>query len=655
MKCFTVVVLVVGLAMPLCTAPMRVMTYNVFMGFNKKHSKWKGRGMMKRNNLRVMLVAALIQMTGYVGFAEGADQDFISNTESSADKQIRMHWWKEARFGMFVHWGLYSSAEGEWGDKTFDRGAEWIQKKANVPADVYQSIMLPKFKPAPYFSAQWARLAKQAGAKYVVFTDKHHEGFALHDSAQTEFDAMDATGRDLHGEIVAAIRREGLRVGVYHSLWDWHHPDAPAGEGSNNVKGLNMEGRKLSRYADYLYAQVNEITDGRYGPVDILWLDYSKDQFQGEAWGAKKLVAMVHENQPDILINNRLWKNEVKGNDEYKKYWFGDFSTPEQHIPASGIEGVDWETCDTLNITWGWSKHAKSYKTAEQLIHRLIDAVSKGGNYLLNIGPLPDGTIDPVSVQRFEQIGQWMQINGEAIYGTQAGPFTRLPWGRVTSKELDDGTHRLYLHVFDWPKNGVLHIPGLETLPVRSILVGGAVNHPIRTEAENGKMIVKGLPKNPVHESATVIALDFSEKPEISPYRIHASTDGSFVLEPADAEIEKGVKYHDHSIARRSRLEHWLAGAWVTYPLYVEKASAYRVEIEVAADKLDDGDIFLLSVGDVQLPLELKSTGGPRAWNVLQCAPIELPAGEIRFELKCTERSGTGYAAFSTITLNPVQ
>jgi alpha-L-fucosidase len=585
--------------------------------------------------------------------SEPAESAYMLNTESAADKQARMAWWKEARFGMFVHWGLYSSAEGEWGEKTFIRGAEWIQKRAGIPADEYREIMLPRFKPAPDFASEWARLAKQAGAKYVVFTGKHHEGFSMHDSALTDYDAKSAVGRDLHREIVNAIRREGLRVGVYHSLWDWHHPDAPAGEGAVNVKGLTMEDRDLARYRDYLYGQVNEITDGRYGAVDILWMDYSRNQYQGEAWGAKELVGLVRENQPGILINNRLWVNENKGSDLYEKYWFGDFTTPEQHIPATGIEGIDWETCDTLNVTWGWSKHATTYKTSEQLIHRLVDAVSKGGNYLLNVGPLPDGSIDPEAEKRFAAIGEWMRINNEAVYGSKASPFTRLPWGRATRKVLADGSIRIHLFVFDWPENGELFVPGLETMPVRTVLIGGKVNPKSAARNENGKIIIAGLPKEPVHEAATVIALDFEREPEVSPYRVHASNDGSLVLEPADATVAPGAKFRDHGMFSRSCLEAWKKSGKASYPLQIDAAGRYSVEIVMAGKKPLDGVGFELCIGGRQWPVKLKDTGGLKEWETVSMDAIDLPAGEVTLELRCTAKSGKGDVVFSTITLRP--
>ena len=599
-----------------------------------------------------VMLATLLSGGGAFGQTDG--EKFILDTESDADRQARMAWWKEARFGMFVHWGLYSSTEGEWGDKQFTRAAEWIQRNAKVPADVYEETMRPKFKPSADFASEWAKLAKRAGAKYVVYTNKHHEGFAMHDSAQTEFDAKDFTGRDLHKEIVEAIRAEGLHVGLYHSLWDWHHPDSPAGKGAMNVSGLSMEGRTLSDYIDYLHAQVNEITDGRYGDVDVLWLDYSKNQFQGEAWRAKELVELVRKNQPQVLINNRLWQNTKEKREGQDKYWFGDFSTPEQHIPANGIEGVDWETCDTLNITWGWSKNATDFKSSTELIHRLVDAVSKGGNYLLNIGPLPDGSIDPKSVERFNAIGDWMDVNGDAIYGTQAGPFTRLPWGRATSKQIADGGYRLYLHVFDWPNNGELFIPGLESLPTQGQILGGDKIQIEQASKNRGGVLLKGMPNEPVHAAASVLALDFGKTPVVAPYRVYAATDGSYLLEPADAAI-KGAKYHDNEMFRRSNIDSWKVKSTATYPLQVETAGKYDVQIDVATDRLESDAQFVLRVGDVEQPISIGSTGGPKDWKNLSVGSIELPAGKVELQLTCKSIAKKGVVKVANISLRPAE
>jgi alpha-L-fucosidase len=377
-----------------------------------------------------------------------------------------MKWWREARFGMFVHYGLYAIPAGQWDEQTWDRGGmEWIQRRANVPADVYAKRLLPQFKPKQGFATEWANLAKDAGCKYVVFTDKHHEGLALHDSAVTEFDAKDVTGRDLCCEIVDAVRGQGLRVGMYYSLWDWHHPDAYAGAGTNNPPCQTMTGREPAKYLDFLNSQVEEIVS-HYGRLDVLWFDYSSKEYQGAAWRANELMALARRYQPGIIINNRLYRSPEAGwfDDHHLEPFdsrYGDFCTPEQRIPPTGVLGVDWETCMTINTTWGFSKFDHAWKSPQVLIRNLVDIASKGGNYLLNIGPMADGTVPPEIVERMEAIGRWMAVNGASIYGTTASPFVELAWGRCTMKRSADHV-TLYLHVFDWPSDGKLAVPGLK-------------------------------------------------------------------------------------------------------------------------------------------------------------------------------------------------
>ena len=248
--------------------------------------------------------------------------------ETPAQRDARMRWWREARFGMFVHWGLYAIPAGEWDGQTWNKGGmEWIQRRANVPADVYEKRLTPLFKPKRGFAKEWAELAKQAGCKYVVFTNKHHDGFALHDSAVTTFDAKDVTGRDLHKEIVDAIRAQGLRVGVYHSLWDWHHPHAYAGPGTNNPPCQTMEGRDPNIYLDYLHKQVEEVVS-HYGPVDIMWFDYSSPEIQGASWRASELLAMVRRYNPNVIVNNRLYRSVEAG---WPKDWSQGFKIDSKY------------------------------------------------------------------------------------------------------------------------------------------------------------------------------------------------------------------------------------------------------------------------------------------------------------------------------------
>jgi len=389
--------------------------------------------------------------------------------ETAAQRDARMKWWREARFGMFVHWGLYSGLAGTWDGKPVGNrgGMEWIQQRVKADTDTYARAALPLFRPRPGFAREWARLAKNAGCRYLVFTTKHHDGFALHDSKVSDFDAGSKLNRDLVREIVAACRAEGLRVGFYHSVIDWHHDQyayALSQQLPHPLKGKPYPNgdRDHAKYVDYLHAQVAELLSN-YGRVDVLWWDYSAQDFQGDAaWRAADLMNLTRAKQPKIIMNNRLFRSaeagwKSMGTDGFTAQLdprYGDFITPEQHIPATGMPGVDWETCMTLNTTWGYSAHDHAWKSAETLIRNLVDIASKGGNYLLNIGPLGDGSLDPETVKAFTAIGAWMKVNGRSIHGTTANPLGAVDWGRITAKP-----GRLYLHVFDWPADGKLLVP----------------------------------------------------------------------------------------------------------------------------------------------------------------------------------------------------
>lgn len=442
------------------------------------------------------------------GPAPAAEPDLLVSPVHQAQ---RMQWWNDARFGMFVHWGLYSIPAGRWGERSWNHsGAEWIQQKAGVPANVYQKELLPQFRPKPDFATAWAQLAKMAGCRYLVFTSKHHDGFALHDSPLTDFDAKDACGRDVFEEIVEATRAEGLKVGAYHSLIDWHHPQAYAGQGLPTVEGVSNDGRDNAIYVNYLHGQVKEIMSN-YGSIDILWWDFSSEQCQGESWRAKELMALVRKYQPQIVMNNRLYRSAEAGwpdNHDWSKGFYidpqyGDFCTPEQRIPANGIEGVYWETCMTMNKSWGYNQHDHAWKSSTILIRNLIDIVSKGGNYLLNVGPKADGSLPEESIERMKAIGEWMNRNGDAIYGTTASPYGKPAWGRYTQKP---GT--LYAHIFEWPEDCELSIPLGNRQPSKVYILAdkGQEACPSRQTEKN---LIIGLPADAPDPVATVVVIEY--------------------------------------------------------------------------------------------------------------------------------------------------
>lgn len=400
----------------------------------------------------------------------GASVTSTATAETAAQRDARMTWWREARFGMFVHWGLYSGLAGNWnGNKVSDHGGlEWIQSMVGADTHTYAAQAFPKFQPKAGFAKEWAKLAKEAGCQYVVFTTKHHEGFALHDSNLTDYDAGDLLNRDLVREITDALRAEGLKVGFYHSVIDWHHPqyDFRKAKGLPYPKGGPAVGptpRNHDRYIRFLHGQVDELMS-HYGKIDVLWWDYSSTEFQGdEAWKAQDLMKAVRAKQPDIIMNNRLFRIPEAGFNGMgtgnvtarMDPQYGDFVTPEQHIPANGLPGVDWETCMTLNTTWGYNEHDHKWKSDKEIVRNLVDIASKGGNYLLNIGPTGDGSVPPETVSCMTAVGKWMTTNAESIRATSASDLGKPAFdGRITRK----GNTR-YIHLFSRPESGTIEIP----------------------------------------------------------------------------------------------------------------------------------------------------------------------------------------------------
>jgi alpha-L-fucosidase len=440
-------------------------------------------------------------------------------TESKQQRDERMAWWREARFGLFIHWGLYAIPAGEWKGSTHH--GEWIMHTAQIPVEEYEQFR-DQFNPVKFDADEWVRIAKDAGMKYIVITSKHHDGFCLFDSQYTDYDVMSTPfQRDIMKELAEACQRQGLRICWYHSIMDWHHPDYLP---RRPWEQRSAEGADFSRYVAHLRNQVRELLTN-YGPIGVMWFD---GEWEG-TWThehALDLYNYVRSIQPQTIVNNRVDKGRGGMAGMTKDARFaGDFGTPEQEIPPTGLPGVDWETCMTMNDHWGYNKHDHNWKSSEDLIRKLVDIASKGGNFLLNVGPTAEGTFPQPCIDRLRDMGRWMEVNGESIYGTSASPFRSLPWGRCTQKTLPGKNTRLYLHVFEWPTDHALVVPGIFNQPRQAFTLAATGRRPLVVVRDEDALVVR-LPAQAPDPIDSVIVLDIAGPPDVNdPPNITAQTD----------------------------------------------------------------------------------------------------------------------------------
>lgn len=449
----------------------------------------------------------------------------VSAQKSKADDP-KMNWWKEAKFGMFIHWGLYSVPAGDWKDQKtkVGDGAEWIECLLKIPVADYKPLAT-KFNPTKFNADEFVLLAKEAGMKYMVLTAKHHEGFAMFKSSDP-FNIVDATPykKDVVKALADACKKYGMHFGLYYSqAQDWNH------KGGSECSGKwdTAQNGSFDKYLDDVAVpQVKEILSA-YNP-EIIWWDTPCDMTPE---GAAKFAPILAK-YPKLITNNRLGG----GVD-------GDLETPEQHIPATGIPGKNWESCMTMNGTWGYSVNDHNWKSTSTLIRNLIDIASKGGNYLLNVGPTSEGLIPEPSIERLKEVGAWMKVNGESIYGTSASPFSEITWGRVTQKKSGNTT-KLYLHVFDWPSDGKLVVTGLDNKIMKAYSLATPKTI-LKTESKDADKIidVSGVNQTDV---ATVIVIEVNGKPIVN-IRPEIKSESTVFIDKLTIEIatntQNGVVY----------------------------------------------------------------------------------------------------------------
>jgi len=420
----------------------------------------------RREHLKTLLGAAGGSITGFVSSASWADQ--TTNPSPPRDHEQRIQWWREAKFGMFIHWGLYSILGRE----------AWAMGDEDIPIEEYE-MLARQFRPVANAARGWARLARESGMRYMVMTTKHHEGFCLFNSRLTDYCAPRlGLGRDLVQEYVDAARAENLRVGFYYSLMDWHHPD---------WRVVKTDAAARKRFVDYTHGQIRELMSN-YGKIDILWYDMPVP-LDAAGWRSAEMNDEIFELQPDILVNNR-------------NLLAGDFSTPEQSTEPGKH---DWESCMTINDSWAYLAGDNNWKSPQQLVQNLVECARDGGNYLLDIGPRADGSVPEQAVMRLKSMGEWLRRNGDAVYGTQRCRFPHGNVGIYTRK----GT-TLYTIIYFWPGK-TMTVGGVHcTVKSARFLATG---QPVHFMQKGSQLIFTGLPESAPDQPVTVIAAECDTEP----------------------------------------------------------------------------------------------------------------------------------------------
>ena len=490
-------------------------------------------------------------------------QNSILKAQSDGDKNQdnkRIEWFMDAKFGLFIHWGLYSIPAGVWKGKEIPGIGEWIMNHAKIPVKEYEKLA-EKFNPVKFNADNWVKMAKEAGMKYVVITAKHHDGFAMYHSKASSYNIVDATPfkRDPMKELADACKKYGLRFGFYYSqTQDWHEPNAAGNDWDFN--GDNPP--NFTQYLnDKVIPQVKELLTN-YGPISVLWFDTPRFMTLQQS---KELADLVHKLQPACLIDGRIGNN------------MGDFQTKGDNKIPTGATSSDWDTPATMNDTWGYKKNDHNWKSVQQLIRAVVEVASKGGTYLLNVGPTSEGVIPQPSIDRLHKVGKWMDKNGDAIYGTRMSPFISEPaWGEVTVK-----SGKMFLQVFDWPKDGKLKLYGLRNKVIKASLL--ANNKELlfiqkEDKALDHQELIINVPARAPDSAVSVVELDIDGNADVN-NQIEQQPNGAIILNGIQADIHKSPDSSQIKIDDTGIIDWLNPESWADWEFVVTKPGTFEVSL----------------------------------------------------------------------------
>ncbi len=536
--------------------------------------------------------------------------------ESKADRDARMAWWREAKFGMFVHWGVYSVVGGKYKGQDLPNSAEWMMARGKIPISEYEQYAA-QFNPTKFDADEFVGRAKRAGMKYIVITAKHHDGFAMFKSSCTDYNVVDKTpfARDIMKELAVACEKQDIKFGFYYSqAQDWHHPGGFGNGWDKTIKRVSSDEYVMQKAVP----QVKELlTD--FGPIGIFWWDTPRKMSKESFDALHSLTKM----QPNVITNDRLGEGYV-----------GDYKTFERNIPQQAPVGKDWEVCMPISGSWGYKIGDEKFKSTNTLIRNLIQIASMGGNYLLNVSPTGEGTLLQPALDRLEQVGDWMDVNGSSIYGTQASPFGSLDWGRCTRKETD-GETTLYLHVYDWPADGKLLVPGLKNTVQNAALLDGGTK--LQTVSTDQGVTISSLPADAPDEHASVIVLKVSGTLDVVPNLPSVGRDGKLVLTADKAYINNNEGSANAGIRAHDDIPH--IGYWVDGEAFVEWAFRTKepgdYEVRAVMSVKEPKTRFGIGLAEKQIMVEAKSTGGYGKYVEKNLGTIRIDkAGDHTFRVK---------------------
>ncbi|MDR9852202.1 alpha-L-fucosidase [Paenibacillus sp. VCA1] len=553
----------------------------------------------------------------------------------------RIAWWREARLGLFIHWGPYAMPAGEWnGEEVEASYSEHIMLRARIPVRAYEE-MAEQFNPTAFDAGRWVRTAKQAGLRYIIFTAKHHDGFAMYDSKISDYSIVRHTpfGRDPLRELAEACREEGLVLGIYYShAMDWHDPDSqgntwdyPGNIGAyDEVESWIHDDDKRYRFDQYLHRkslpQVREMLT-EYGKVGLMWFDCGGKltREQGELF-----LTTVHALQQDCLVNSRVWKSPL-----------GDYANTSDNQLETRTIRRDWENIITLNDSWGYKKSDSNWKRPDVIIRQIVDVVSKNGNLVINVGPTATGEWDPVSESILLEVGQWLRVNGDGIYGAGASPTAKPSWGRCTLKG-----QTLYLHIYDWPVDGQLVVPGLLSRVERIYPLAGGEDLAFRRQGAQDIVVFLDDKPQIADGKPTVLAALCAEEVRGNPIRLLADGAGAprmYELGVFESEISGATLRYDTGKKNRDNLLDWSDPAdFAFWSIRTSSPCSFTAGLVYGCGG-DGGGSFRLEVSPSGQTLrqEVRPTGDPYDFREFEAGTLHFPeAGEYRIGLHAERIEG---------------